>query len=308
MEITSVRRLAKRLRYLVVLMYVVTPVGEYVYGERFLSVESDHVTVPSNTRPSDLDTMELTLADVYARVTAPEDGWIISFEQEIHGAPEAALRFSWVFDMSQRDPYCGQVGRIVFVMSFEKVPVLEFPSGHGYGVSQGDEIVISGGFANFSSSDYPDAHIKARVGFVSESEVAGLDDVYPVFLNAECKNSLFAIPPLTTVERRLPHPFRVPFDGRIILLASHAHRYATDIVLTLNREPLWRTSPVSLPDGTNYGNPIFLAPYNGVPVSEGDLLDLHTTYVNQGDRRTDAMSSMYIQIVSTPKPEYIIVE
>ena len=256
------------------------------------------VLVPAHTKPADPVAVKMTTVMTAGELVVPEDGWITSFSQTINGAPESELRFSWIFDASQHDPYCPASPRVVFVMSLEKVPEVSFAPEYGYFVKKGTKIQVLGGFANFSDHDYPSASLTAHLTFTPSSSGKELGSAYPLFLNALC-DSLFAVPSHTTVVKNLPTPFTVPFDSRIVLLASHAHDFATDIVLTQNGKEIWNTSPVHTPDGKNLGNPEYWTPFNGVALKEGDTLNLKETYVNSTDKPIPAMSSMYIQIVPT---------
>jgi hypothetical protein len=264
-----------------------------------LSGTTEAVTVPPQTKPanvSDMNDPKVTAVMSETTITVPEDGWITSFAQTVHGAPESAMRFSWVYDASQEDPYCEAQQRVVFVMSVEKTTDISFPPGHGYFVKKGTELRLLGGFANFTDYPYEDAQVAIDLAFVPRSSGRELRDAYPLFLNAEC-TSLFVVPPKKTVKKELHKPFTIPVSGTMTLLASHAHKFAKDMRLTLNGTELWRTTPVYLPDGTNLGNPMYTTPFNGVPVREGDTLDWSVTYVNPLERPTDAMASIYIHII-----------
>jgi hypothetical protein len=267
-------------------------------SEATLVATTAPVLVPAHTKPSDLVAVKMTTVMTTGDLVVSEDGWITSFSQTINGAPESELRFSWIFDTSQHDPYCPASPRVVFVMSLEKVPDVSFAPGYGYFVKKGTKIQILGGFANFSDHDYPSASLTARLTFTPASSGKHLGNAYPLFLNALC-DSLFVVPPHKTVVKNLPKPFTVPFAGRIVLLASHAHDFAKEISLTLNGQEIWNTSPLHTPDGKNLGNPEYWTPFNGVALKEGDTLGLKETYVNPTDNPAAAMSSMYIQIVPT---------
>lgn len=267
-------------------------------GPMTLHASTVPVRVPAHTRPVDAVRGVPTAVIATTTITVPEDGWVTAFfSPTLYGAPDASLRFSWLFDPSQEDPYWPETPRVVFVMSVEKVPDIRFPEGYGYFVKKGTELSVMGGFANFGDADYDAVSFEARIEFVPSSSGKKLSDAYPLFLNAE-KASVFLVPPKTTrFMKQLPRPFTVPFDGTIVILGSHGHKFLDEILLTLNGEELWRTSPIHLPDGTNLGNPIYSTPYNGVPVKKGDTLDLTEWYSNPTGATTDAMSSMYIQII-----------
>lgn len=269
-------------------------------GERVFSVDTPPVRVPANTRPADLAKVEVVAVPASAIFTVPEDGWITGFAQRVTGVPESALRFSWLYDESVRDPQCPALGQTVFVMSFEKTDGMYFPPGSGYRVQKGDELKVYGGFANFTGEDYEGAALGMDLAFVPASSGRALEDAQPIFLNSKC-DSLFVVPPRSgKFEKWLPEPFEIPMDGRLVFLGSHSHKYAEIMTLTLNGKTLWETTPVHLPDGTNLGNPLYKTPYNGVPVKKGDLLDLGVVYDNPTDKPTDAMSSMYIQLIAGP--------
>jgi|GEM_PF-2966176 len=267
-------------------------------GPFILYGSTSPVRVPAHTRPVDAQRGVPTAVISTTTVTVPEDGWVTAFFSPIlHGAPDASLRFSWLFDPSQDDPYWSGTPRVVFVMSVERVPDIRFSNGYGYFVKKGTQLQVMGGFANFSDADYEAVSIDAQIEFVPASSGASLQEAYPVFLNAE-KASIFLVPPqVKRFTKRLPQPFTVPFDGSIVLLGSHGHKFLDEILLTLNGKELWRTSPIHLPDGTNLGNPIYSTPYNGVPVKTGDTLDLIEWYSNPTKTTTDAMSSMYVVLL-----------
>jgi hypothetical protein len=268
-------------------------------GVYVLTGTTEPVSIPSQTRPADVSDIHnpmMTAVKGEAIITIPEDGWITEFSQSVQGAPESALRYTFVHDTSQQDPYCPTWKRVMFVMSVEKVPVAMFPPDHGYFVRKGTTIWVTTGFANFTDTPYENVRVAVDLSFVPRSSHKTLRDVYPFFLNAECK-SIYAVPPRSTLTKELDKPFIVPMDGKMTLLASHAHRYAKSMLLELNGKELWRTTPVHLSDGTNLGNPIFITPFNGVPVKEGDTLEWTVTYENPLDRPSDAMSSIYIHIV-----------
>jgi hypothetical protein len=244
--------------------------------------------------------VRVTAARTFANVTVPEDGWITGFSQEVYGVPESSLRFSWLYDESERDPLCPGNPRTLFVMSVEKTPEFRYPDGFGYPVQKGDVLRVFGGFANFTDEDYPSASFGMSIGFVPASSGAALEEAYPIFLNSEC-SSLFVVPPYAaSFVKDLAKPFTVPFDGRLVLIATHSHKYSKEMTLFLNDDAVWETTPVHLPDGTNLGNPIYKAPYNGVPVKAGDLLNFRTEYANPTGKPTDAMSSVYIQLIPGP--------
>lgn len=269
------------------------------------AADTAHVMVPAQTKPSDVHDMndpKVTAAMSETLITVPEDGWITSFSQAIHGAPESALRFSWIYDTSQNDPYCTQHQRVVFVMSVEKTPDINFPPEYGYFVKKGTKLRALAGFANFTDKAYENAFVTMKLSLVPLSSGKTLGDAFPLFLNAEC-TSLYAVAPKSRLVKQLHKPFVMPFEGRMVLLASHAHKYATDMLLVLNDKELWRTSPIHLPDGSNLGNPVYITPFNGVPVKQGDKLEWTVTYINPLERPTDAMSSIYIHILpSTTTP------
>ena len=271
-------------------------------GPSSLIAKTKSVVVPAHTKPVNPMSGESSAVLATTTIEVPEDGWITSFEQEFTGVPNNALRYSWVYDATQPDVYCPEVPRVIFVMSVEKVPNLSFPDGYGYFVRKGTALTIAGGFGNFSDTDYPDASMAVRLGFTPASR-GSLENAYPIFLNSVC-TSIFTIPPHTGVfVKNLSHPFSIPFDGTITFIGTHAHKYVTDILLTLNGKELWRTSSIHLPDWTNLGNPAYVAPYNGIPVSKGDMVDLIETYTNPTSGPVDAMSSVYMQLIlKTTKP------
>lgn len=265
-------------------------------GPHELSSTTSPVNVPANTRPVNPMSAESTAILATTTITVPEDGWITSFRQTFQGIPDQSLRYSWIYDVSKPDVFCPEVPRIVFVMSVEKVPLLEFPPGHGYFVRKGTQLEVVGGFGNFSDADYPAASMTAHLGFTPASRET-LSDAFPLFLNAECR-SIFTIPPHTpSFTKSLKNDFVIPFDGTITFMGSHAHKHVKSMLLTLNGNELWKTSAISLPDGTSFGNPVYIAPFNGVPVSEGDTLNLTETYANPTDKTIDAMASMYLHII-----------
>ncbi len=267
-------------------------------SEKILSVSTSAITVPAHTKPVDIKAVKMTAIGVEEDIIVPEDGWITSFSPQVEGAPESALRYGWLFDTSQSDPYCTSTqARVVFVMSLEKTPQVEFPAGFGYFVTRGTKLRVMGGFANLTERDFAAASLTVNLTFVPVSSGKKLGTAYPLFLNAEC-DSLFVLPPnAQNFTKRLKHPFVIPIDGRIVLLGSHAHDFVTEMLLTLNGHELWKTSAVHLPNGTNLGNPVYTAPFNGVPVKKGDTLDLVQKSTNQKNAPAAAMSSMYIQIL-----------
>lgn len=280
---------------------IMHPVDDY--NERLLVIETAPVHVPAGTKPADMHAVMVSAVMSEGTITVPEDGWITNFRQEIRGTDQAAARFTFVYDDSSRDPYCTEGPRPVFVMSVEKTPEVSFAPGYGYFVRRGTELRALVGFANFTEHDTNDVSAQISLSFVPAISGTVLGNAYPLFLNSMCDKYLFAIPPKTDrFVQHLPHPFEIPFDGRITLLGSHGHKNLMEILLTLNGNELWRTSPIHLPDGTNLGNPIYKAPFQGVPVKKGDLLDLTETYTNPGDMPGDAMSSMYIHILPDPQP------
>jgi len=265
--------------------------------EQVLQMFAGPMRVPAHTKPVDATRGVATAIIATSTFEVPEDGWITSFAPTYAGVPDQSLRFSWLFDASSPDPYWPNLPRVVFVMSLEKTPNVSFPPGYGYFVKKGAKLMILGGFANFTDAEYPSAVLRANVTFVPVSSGNKLGDAYPLFLNAE-PASVFTIPPHTQYfEKKLKKPFVMPFNGRIVMLASHGHKLLQQILLTLNGKELWKTSPVHLPDGTNLGNPFYHTPFNGVPVNAGDVLDLSEIYSNPTNAITDAMSSMYIQII-----------
>lgn len=267
-------------------------------SEKTLTAATVPVHVPAHTKPVNVKEGKMSTVEVASEIVIPEDGWITAFSPSVSGAPESALRYGWLMDTSQSDPYCTSTpARVVFVMSLEKTSREIFPPGSGYFVKKGTKLRINGGFANLTDQDFAAASITASLTFVPRSSGTELTDAYPVFLNAVC-NSLFILPPhARDYTKHLGHPFVIPMDGRIVLLGSHAHDFVTEILLTLNGKELWKTSAIHLPNGTNLGNPAYVAPFNGVPVKKGDILDLTEKYTNQKDTPAPAMSSMYIQIL-----------
>ena len=277
-----------------------------------LTVTTDSILVPANTLTSDPAGGYMTAKRSFADLTVPEDGWLTYFRPvSVNGAPESALRYQFVLDTSQKDPQCPESLRLVLELPVEPWPQTTFPSGYGYFVSGGTRLRIVGGFANFSQEDYPSASLTASVGFVPKSRGLHLKSVYPLLLNAECSSLFFVPPRATNFAKSLLKPFIVPFDGRIINIGTHAHHFATEILLTLNGNEVWRTSPIHLPDGSNLGNPVYLAPLKGlpvkkgdalnlvagIPVKKGDALNLIVTYSNPLDEPVDAMAQSYIQII-----------
>jgi len=266
---------------------------------RMLHIETGPVNVAAGTRPADMHKVMVSAVMSQGTITVPEDGWITNFTQEVRSTEQADARFTFVYDDLNEDPYCPGNPRPIFVMSLEKTPDLPFAPGYGYFVRRGTQLRAMVGFANFSAEDKHDVTARISLSFVPAASDTVLGNAYPLFLNSVCDNySLFAIPPKThRFTQRLPHPFEIPFDGRITLIGSHGHRNLVEILLTLNGDELWRTSPIHLPDGTNLGNPIYKAPFQGVLVKKGDKLNLTETYTNPGDMPGDAMSSMYIHIL-----------
>lgn len=267
-------------------------------AERTLTVATRPAHVPAHTKPVNLKEGKMNTVEVSQDIVVPEDGWITAFSPSVSDAPESALRYGWLMDTSQSDPYCTSTpARVVFVMSLEKTARETFPPGYGYFVKRGTTLRINGGFANVTDKDFTSASITANLSFVPRSSGKKLGDAYPLFLNAVC-SSLFILPPhARDFTKHLGHQFVVPIDGRIVLLGSHAHDFVTEILLTLNGHELWKTSAIHLPNGTNLGNPAYVAPFNGVSVKKGDILDLVEKYTNQKDTPAPAMSSMYVQIL-----------
>ncbi len=267
-------------------------------GEHILTATTKPVSVPAHTKPVDLKAGKMNTIQVDQEITVPEDGWITAYSPTVNGAPESSLRFGWLMDASQADPYCTSTPqRVVFVMSLEKTARETFPPGYGYFVKRGTKLHVTGGFANLTDTDFDAASITSNLTFVPRSSGKELGNAYPLFLNAVC-DSLFVLPPRAhDYTKHLGHKFIMPMEGRIVLLGSHAHDFVTEILLTLNGQELWKTSAIHLPNGTNLGNPAYVAPFNGVPVQKGDVLDLVQRYTNQKDAPAAAMSSMYIQIL-----------
>lgn len=277
-------------------VYVFPPLSSH--PERTLSIRTQPVHIPANTKPVNLKEGKMNTVEVSEEVVVPEDGWITTFNLGVSGAPESSLRYGWLMDTSQPDPYCtSSPARVVFVMSLEKTSGEKFPPGYGYFVKRGTKLRVQGGFANLTQSDVAAASMTVHLSFVPRSSGEEYGNTYPLFLNAEC-DSLFILPPLAkNFTKRLGHTFTVPMDGRIVLLGSHAHDYVTEMLLTLNGQELWKTSAIHLPNGTNLGNPVYVAPFNGVPVKRGDVLDLVQKSTSQKDGPAAAMSSMYIHIL-----------
>lgn len=269
-----------------------------VHGERKILFQTKPVVVSAHTKPADMKHVKVNTKNSTAVIEIPEDGWVTAMGfSGVQGAAENAARFLWAYDQSEQDPYCPQHKRVIFVMSVEKLPEMAFPPQYGYPVHRGNKILLLAGFGNFTDKDYPAASVHGYVTFVPAKRDAPKKEIYPLFLNAEC-DSLFAVPAKTkNFVKKLSRPFPIPFDGRIILMGTHSHNFATDMVITRNDHELWRTTPIRLPDGKNLGNPTYLAPYDGVPVKKGDLLDFMVTYSNPLDRPIDAMASSYIRIV-----------
>ncbi len=270
----------------------------FAHTESVLTVRTNPVHVPANTKPVDLKAGKMNTVEVREDIIVQEDGWITSFSLAVTGAPESALRYGWLFDTSEADPYCTSTpARVVFVMSLEKTARESFPPGYGYFVKRGTKLRVTGGFANLTDRDLTAASMTVHLTFVPRSSGKELGNAYPLFLNAVC-NSLFILPPdARDFTKRLDHKFVIPMDGRIVLLGSHAHDFVTEILLTLNGHELWKTSAIHLSNGTNLGNPVYVAPFNGVPVKKGDTLDLVQKSTNQKDGPAAAMSSMYIHIL-----------
>lgn len=281
-------------------------------SEMELTVTTDSILVPANTLTSDPAEGYMTAKRSFADLTVPEDGWLTYFKPvSVNGTPESALRYQFVLDTSQKNPHCPENLRLVLELPIEPWPQTTFPPGYGYFVSGGTRLRVVGGFANFSQEDYPAASLTASVGFVPKSRGRDFKSVYPLLLNAECTSVFFVPPRATHFVKSLGKQFIVPFDGRIINIGTHAHHYATEILLTLNGSEIWRTSPIHLPDGSNLGNPVYLAPLKGVPlktgdslgllagipVKKGDALNLIVTYSNPLDEPIDAMAQAYIQII-----------
>lgn len=279
--------------------------GVYIFPrvtntEKKLIVATDPVHIPAHTKPVNLAEGKMNTVEVSKEIVVPEDGWVTTFTLNVSDAPESSLRYAWLMDTSQSDPYCTSTpARVVFVMSLEKTAGEKFPPGYGYFVKRGTTLRVQGGFANLTDHDVTDASMNVTLTFIPRSSGQALGDAYPLFLNAEC-DSLFILPPhARNFTKRLGHAFVMPMDGRIVLLGSHGHDYVTEMLLTLNGAELWRTSPVHAQNGTNYGNPVYVAPFNGVPVRKGDVLDLVQRSTSQKDGPAAAMSSMYIHIVPT---------
>lgn len=280
-------------------------VGIYVspfsaHTETVLTVRTSPVHVPANTKPVNLKEGKMSTVEVGQDIVVPEDGWITSFSLAVTGAPESALRYGWLLDTTEPDPYCTSTpARVVFVMSLEKTARESFSLGYGYFVKRGTVLRAHGGFANLTDKDLEAASMKVNLAFVPKSSGSDFGDAYPLFLNAQC-DSLFILPAhAKDFTKRLGHKFVMPMDGRIVLIGSHAHDFVTEMLLTLNGHELWRTSAIHLPNGTNLGNPVYVAPFNGVPVKKGDTLDLVQKSTNQKDGPAAAMSSMYIHILPT---------
>jgi len=233
--------------------------------------------------------------ETYDEFTFPEDAWIVGFKIDIVGGPSYLLHHANYISKSNKSPFCTGPGSHFLFASGEELGGGEIPEGYGIPMERGDEIIGHVMYHNEGVDERSNIKSRLTIKYIEKNEKQ-LKTVWPLPLDLDgpCVFNDYEVPVGEELHRDMTNPFRVNFDGQIVLIGAHLHKYGENLMLKLNDIPIGNFVPKKDRAGNLISIPL-VYPQN-LLLKPGDTLSIEANYANNSDEEIDAMAEALLFI------------